>query len=158
MGTLIETYRGRTAAYGLTDQPVGLGYNQHRTVNRANAESLARNHPETWRISKGAPMEDALKWFTLVMKYFPIVFGLIKEVQDTIPHAPGAAKSALVTAVVAPPTEDAAGVQKLINTIVTTNQATGVMVKDQPLTKPPTAAAPASGHVITLNPGGGVIK
>ena len=52
MDTLIETYQGRTATYGLTDQPVQAGYDQHALVNADNAKELVRCHPEMWQIMK----------------------------------------------------------------------------------------------------------
>jgi hypothetical protein len=65
MAVLIETYQGRTAAYGLTDQPVSLEYDQHKFVNRANAVSLAQSHPETWRIPGYVVSEKKqMSWFT----------------------------------------------------------------------------------------------
>ena len=65
MATLIETYQGRTAENGLTDQPVSLEYDQHKFVNRDNARELVRSHPETWRIPGYVVTEKKqMSWFT----------------------------------------------------------------------------------------------
>ena len=63
MSMLVENYLSQERAYSITDAPIGLTYDQHAVVNRASAVSLARSHPETWRIITGEHMASFLDAF-----------------------------------------------------------------------------------------------
>ena len=74
-----------------------------------------------------------MNWLTLVLKWFPIVLSLIKDVQSQLPEAPGSAKKALVVAVINPPPDEKPHVENLIDQIVTTAQSVGLMFKNSPV-------------------------
>ena len=65
MDRLIETYQGKTGTLSITDLPYGQGlYDEWKFINRANAESLARSHPETWRIAGYVKKVNSMSWIT----------------------------------------------------------------------------------------------
>ena len=74
-----------------------------------------------------------MQWLALVLKFFPVVFQLIMQIQSAIPHAPGSAKAALITGILQPTAAELPGVTTLITNVVTASQAAGLMAKDSPV-------------------------
>lgn len=74
-----------------------------------------------------------MNWLELVLKYFPVVLALVKEVQAQFPHASGSVKQTLVASVIVPAPEDLPTVKKLISVVVGASQAAGLLIKDSPV-------------------------
>jgi hypothetical protein len=74
-----------------------------------------------------------MSWLELILKYFPVVLALIKEVQTQLPHASGTSKQALVAGVISPPEAELPMLNTLISSVVTSSQAAGIMTKDSPV-------------------------
>jgi hypothetical protein len=125
---LIETYQGRTAVYGLTDQPVSLAYDQPAFVNRTNALSLVQSHPETWHIQEipiMAPTADPVTATVLSAAQVTTAISTIMAVEKHAADLPGATKQQIVVDTVNASVAAAPAVVSLIGSLVALFNAFG---------------------------------
>jgi hypothetical protein len=118
---LIETYRGRQAVYSITDAPYGLGlYDEWKFINRANAVSLARSHPETWRIPGYiVPERQTMSWLTSFLTILHAVEVADQLAAPIVAAAVGGTDGAAIAGMMTQANAAAVGIEAISNTFTT---------------------------------------